>query len=333
MPSMLEINRAEQILAAAREALFAAETSAPSVAQQNSQFASLQQDDFQSRFNQYDSLQRRSSYEPIPLRPGFRPRFNSGLQNQDMSLLLQKQKQSLSMATASQQQQRGWASPMYMSSMQQRQNSLYQQNMVLESLLARQEEERVGFEGERSSLDNSFSPNPQKLPGSLQTQVPLFAKIAQAPPQVKRKRRAKTFPVKLMEAITANYDEDIVSWMPDGRSFVVVNPDLFVDVILKQSFKGCKYTSFVRKLNRWGFSRLTSGADCFYHSLFQRERIDLCAQMLCIPRNESVRKRQARPSARPVVDPSLAMDAYNLSRGDQPSLAGVENFFNSRQGM
>ena len=117
-----------------------------------------------------------------------------------------------------------------------------------------------------------------------------------------------------MEAITENYDENLVAWLPDGKSFVVVDPPRFVDDVLSNTFKGGKYTSFIRKLNRWGFTRLISGTgmDCFYHALFQRDRPDLC---------ELITSGNANDDALG-VDPDLL--------GDKPSLAGIEKFFRSK---
>ena len=74
-----------------------------------------------------------------------------------------------------------------------------------------------------------------------------------------KKKRAKTFPEKLMEALMEHSDEEAVAWLPDGKSFVIVNPDLFCEDVLSNVFKVSKYASFVRKLHRWGFVRLTSG--------------------------------------------------------------------------
>ena len=74
-----------------------------------------------------------------------------------------------------------------------------------------------------------------------------------------KKKRAKTFPEKLMEALMEHSDEEAVAWLPDGKSFVIVNPDMFCEDVLSNVFKVSKYASFVRKLHRWGFVRLTSG--------------------------------------------------------------------------
>lgn len=118
MPSLREITRAEEILAAARDAL-ATPGRNPSAMQQNSQFASLQQDDFNSLLNHPNPRLWGGPFGPTPLRPGHSSNaaISSGLQNQDMSLLLQKQNQALSLAAASQQQYQGGVPPMSMSTM------------------------------------------------------------------------------------------------------------------------------------------------------------------------------------------------------------------------
>lgn len=354
MPSLQEITRAEEILTAARDALSftPARNDPPS-------FASLQQqgDYLQHGTSlnltqpQIDPRQWGGPFGPTPLRPGHgqNAAISSGLQHQDMQLLLQKQNQALSLATSAQQQQQGGASPMSLSSMRQRQ-SMAQQNMMLDSLMARQEQERL-FQGTKRGLvdmSKKWSAGPMGLQGMEPTPIHPFAvgKFPQgvALPKPPRKRRTKTFPVKLMETITSHYDEDIVAWLPDGRSFVVVDPEAFVEKILTPNFKDCKFSSFVRKLNRWGFARLTSGTgtDCFYHALFQRERIDLCAQMMCMPRTDSAKKK-APPTGTPSTGVASArtmrMDSNQpidssilaLSPGSRPSLQGVEKFLPSRE--
>lgn len=68
-----------------------------------------------------------------------------------------------------------------------------------------------------------------------------------------KKKRAKSFPEKLMQAMMENADEEAVAWLPDGKSFVIVNPDLFCNEVLNKIFKESKYASFVRKLHRYVF--------------------------------------------------------------------------------
>jgi len=97
----------------------------------------------------------------------------------------------------------------------------------------------------------------------------------------KRKQRGpnnKSFPEQLWDVMMDNLNqEDAFEWLPDGKSFVVVDPDMFCNHVLDKTFKASKYGSFIRKLHRWGFIRLTSGigTDCFHHPSFQRSRGEL----------------------------------------------------------
>ena len=50
------------------------------------------------------------------------------------------------------------------------------------------------------------------------------------------------------------------SWSDDGKSIVILDKTLFCELILPLFFKRTKFPSFVRKLFRWGFSRVTSKA-------------------------------------------------------------------------
>jgi hypothetical protein len=129
-----------------------------------------------------------------------------------------------------------------------------------------------------------------------------------------KKKRAKTFPEKLMASMMEFADEEAVAWLPDGKSFVIVNPDIFCDEVLSKVFKESKYASFVRKLHRWGFVRLTSGTgtDCFHHPQFQRNRKEMAAKISCAPR--------AGDKEKPL----------NSGNSKPPSLAGVEKFIKAK---
>jgi len=84
------------------------------------------------------------------------------------------------------------------------------------------------------------------------------------------------FPLKLHEMLIATAAEgmdDIVSWQPHGRCFLVHKPKDFVE-LLPRFFKLSKLASFQRQLNLYGFQRLTRGRDRggYYHELFLRNR-------------------------------------------------------------
>jgi len=74
--------------------------------------------------------------------------------------------------------------------------------------------------------------------------------------------KTKTFPWKLHEMLEMASEEgfdEIVSWLPDGKSFKVHKPAAFVEIVMAKFFQQSKYKSFQRQLNLWGFERLTSG--------------------------------------------------------------------------
>lgn len=147
--------------------------------------------------------------------------------------------------------------------------------------------------------------------------LPTDADSVQAPVRRSKKKRAKTFPEKLMDALVQYGSDSAIAWLPDNKSFVVVSARVFVDTVLNRVFKEAKYASFVRKLHRWGFVRLTSGTgtDCFHHPMFQRGRRDLASRISCTPRDK---------------DGKLTASSYQGRGSKPPSLAGVERFIRAR---
>mmetsp|Transcript_15522 Transcript_15522/g.37210 ORF Transcript_15522/g.37210 Transcript_15522/m.37210 type:complete len:644 (+) Transcript_15522:288-2219(+) len=69
-----------------------------------------------------------------------------------------------------------------------------------------------------------------------------------------------SFPLNLtlmLESAESKNLSHIVSWLPNGQSFVIHDPDQFLAEVLPKFFKSSQNTkirSFYRKLNRWGFS-------------------------------------------------------------------------------
>ena len=64
-----------------------------------------------------------------------------------------------------------------------------------------------------------------------------------------------------MQLLSENKFEEIISWLPHGNSFIVYDKKKFTETILPTYFKGTKYESFTRKLNRWGFTRTAKGIE------------------------------------------------------------------------
>ena len=83
-------------------------------------------------------------------------------------------------------------------------------------------------------------------------------RVTAAPsPDSGNKPRGETFPHKLMSILNDPTVSDAVSWLPHGKSFVIIRPDVFTERVLPaylppvDARSSTKYPSFTRKLNRW----------------------------------------------------------------------------------
>jgi len=92
-----------------------------------------------------------------------------------------------------------------------------------------------------------------------------------------------TFPQRLMDLLSNEEHVDIITWLPHGKAFIIYKKKKFAAEVLPKYFKQSKFTSFTRKLNRWGFTRVTRGPEtgAYYHKFFQRDEPRLCMQMSC----------------------------------------------------
>jgi HSF-type DNA-binding len=59
--------------------------------------------------------------------------------------------------------------------------------------------------------------------------------------------------MKLMRYAEKQGDDFCVAWMDDGKSFIIRKPDEFTRTVVPKFFKATKFSSFTRKLYRWGF--------------------------------------------------------------------------------
>ena len=135
--------------------------------------------------------------------------------------------------------------------------------------------------------------------------------VAQTQIHQRIKPEKAKFPEKLMEAMLKYGEEDSVRWLSNGQSFVILSPEKFVKNVLHKAFRKAQYPSFIRRLRRWGFIRLTSssGTDCFRHPLFQRDRRDLVAKISCpgSSRREGKEEPEMPKSDRHEGPPSVAI--------------------------
>jgi hypothetical protein len=86
------------------------------------------------------------------------------------------------------------------------------------------------------------------------------------------------FNLQLKAILSDPANKEAVAWLPHGKSFLVMNRKKFVQLVLpKYLGKATKYTSFTRKLSRWNFSRVASGAD--EGAWFNKVRVYKCCAM------------------------------------------------------
>ncbi|CAB9526333.1 shock factor protein [Seminavis robusta] len=84
--------------------------------------------------------------------------------------------------------------------------------------------------------------------------------------------RVPNFPAKIHAILSRPDLQDVITWLPHGRSWQVLKPREFETKVLPQYFDHSRYSSFVRQTNGWGFRRITQGKgqNSYYHPLFLR---------------------------------------------------------------
>lgn len=119
---------------------------------------------------------------------------------------------------------------------------------------------------------------------------------------------------------------DVVGFCPHGRAFIIRKPDRFVKEILPGYLKQRQLSSFLRQLNLYGFTRISSGADegSYYHELFLKGRAALCVYMrrVGVPNGPNSDKagrcgRKGPPPGSRLADP----DFYTMARISYPKSA------------
>lgn len=121
---------------------------------------------------------------------------------------------------------------------------------------------------------------------------------------------------------------DVLNWMPDGKSFTVVNHKKFVLQKMPTLFQIRNMSSFVRKLGRWGFSRVfekeTNNSDVFKHPHFVRgDRAGVRKHVKCLGRSAAPKQPQGSGTTGPrqpdfVVRQEPGKPPMVLSKGGAP---------------
>jgi len=86
----------------------------------------------------------------------------------------------------------------------------------------------------------------------------------------------------MLHELELSGEDDIVSWLPHGRAFLVKDMNRFMKLIVPRYFiEQTRWSSFSRQLNLYGFLRVANGPDvgAYYHELFLKGRPGLCNYM------------------------------------------------------
>lgn len=139
------------------------------------------------------------------------------------------------------------------------------------------------------------------------------------------RKRAVPFPIKLLKVLSNKRFNDVIAWTPSGKAFNIVKPKQFVADILPTHFKSAKYSSFTRKLHRWGFMRHYRGeeAGAYYHELFLRDRMDMVEQMTCHKQEPLIKAKVVAHQHKAAAAPAVAVrkPAPIVASAPTPALA------------
>ena len=125
--------------------------------------------------------------------------------------------------------------------------------------------------------------------------------------------------MSLMKYATKEGDPETfcVAWLDDGKSFVIRQPDEFTRKVLPKFFKATKFSSFTRKLYRWGFRQVNRGIGpddpiIFGNDHFQRDNAELMAKMRSTTAAST--RKQEEDNLHKMLAQKRALDTMELER-------------------
>ncbi len=71
----------------------------------------------------------------------------------------------------------------------------------------------------------------------------------------KHKKSDRNFPARLHAILSDEQYAHVISWMPHGRAWKVIDKELLMEEAAPKFFGQSKYASFARQLSGWGFKR------------------------------------------------------------------------------
>merc|ERR1712151_388015 len=92
-------------------------------------------------------------------------------------------------------------------------------------------------------------------------------------PSSKPRKKLDRFPIILHRILSDEELSEIITWLPHGCSWKIINKSKFANEVIPKFFNQKCPRSFLRQVNGWGFIRITKGVDegSYYHKLFLRD--------------------------------------------------------------
>ena len=124
---------------------------------------------------------------------------------------------------------------------------------------------------------------------------------------------------QLMALLDSMSCEDVITWLPQGRGFVIFDKKKLAEEVLPRHFQGTKYTSFTRRLRRWNFAIQTDGHKraSYFHPSFIRGQPELCRTMVAV---QQIRKKRKSGNL-----PTSQISSFNYANQSDISIGSSSN--------
>lgn len=139
-----------------------------------------------------------------------------------------------------------------------------------ESAVTAEKDEENNDKTQEKTLAKSdkYSLAPQVSPG--------YRDFSQLETATVQSRNISSFPLKLHQILSNPDNETSITWQPHGRSWRLLEPEVFEKEIIPLYFRSNTLSSFKRQVSAWGFRYVSKGVDVnsYYH-----EVCDICSML------------------------------------------------------
>ena len=113
---------------------------------------------------------------------------------------------------------------------------------------------------------------------------------------------------RLLLEVERSGRSDVISFVSEGRAFVIHDSELFFREIVPLYFRQSRLSSFKRQLNLYGFELVNTGPSrgAYYHELFHRDHPERCRRM----RRVAVKLSPPKPAASAAADHANEDDGH-----------------------